>query len=378
MILNKEQINQLYILAEQLAGIIYSSNLYKELQSQKQELELTLIELRSTQAQLVEAEKSAALGQLISGVAHEINNPLAAIRSSAEILEMDQEKFLEEIPTFFQNTSPKTLATFLDLQKISDNNKRAQTSKEERQRKKKILASFENHPFSSASKREEISELLAELWLEESFTDLISIFSEDDVLQILKYLSLVSIQKNSLKNIKLSTEKSARVIFSLRKYLKTEIRGTQREISISELIDSSLSVYSNYTRGIITLEKKYSIQPILSCVVDEVQQVFKNIIFNAIQSMYSSEQKILRIHIDSVQTSKGNFYKISFEDTGHGVEIDIKHKLFTPFFTTKSRGEGIGLGLFVSKTIMEEHGGFLEYEDLGGSTSFALFFPSHS
>jgi C4-dicarboxylate-specific signal transduction histidine kinase len=90
MILSKEQINQLSILAEQLAGIIYSSNLYKELQSQKQQLETTLSELRSTQEQLVEAERSAALGQLISGVAHEINNPLAAIQSSAEILEMDQ------------------------------------------------------------------------------------------------------------------------------------------------------------------------------------------------------------------------------------------------------------------------------------------------
>ncbi len=374
MNLTKEQINQLSILAEQLAGIIYSSNLYQELQSQKQELESTLSELRTTQAQLVEAEKSAALGQLISGVAHEINNPLAAIRSSAEILEMDQEKFLEEIPFFFQRKAPEFLATFLELQKISDRKKRAQTTKEERQRKKMVFSKLDSYPFSSPNAREEISDLIAELWLEEDFTKLISTFSEENVLQILKYLSLSSVQKNSLKNIKLSTEKSARVIFSLRKYLKTEIRGTPRLINIADLIESSLNVYDNYIRGIVTIEKNYSIQPSITCVVDEVQQVFKNLIFNAIQAMYQSDPKILTIQIDPIEESQYSFFLVSFQDTGKGIDPNAEKHLFTPFYTTKSRGEGIGLGLYVSKAIMEEHGGRLEYEKLVSYTSFTLYF----
>ena len=89
-------------------------------------MEFTLTELRTTQDQLIEVEKSAALGQLISGVAHEINNPLAAIRSSAEILEMDQAKLLEEIPRFFQKNSSETLEIFIELQKKSEINKKIQ------------------------------------------------------------------------------------------------------------------------------------------------------------------------------------------------------------------------------------------------------------
>jgi predicted ATPase/GAF domain-containing protein len=378
MNLTKEQINQLSILAEQLAGIIYSSNLYQELQSQKQELESTLSELRTTQAQLVEAEKSAALGQLISGVAHEINNPLAAIRSSAEILEMDQEKFLEEIPFFFQRKAPEFLASFLELQKISDRKKRAQTTKEERQRKKMVFSKLDSFSFSSPNAREEISDLIAELWLEEDCTKLISTFSEENVLQILKYLSLSSVQKNSLKNIKLSTEKSARVIFSLRKYLKTEIRGTPRIVNIADLIESSLNVYDNYIRGIVTIEKNYSIQPSITCVVDEVQQVFKNLIFNAIQAMYQSETKILTIQIDPIEESQNSFCLVSFQDTGKGIDPNAEKHLFTPFYTTKSRGEGIGLGLYVSKAIMEEHGGRLEYMKIENKTTFRLHFCTDS
>ncbi len=362
LIITKEEINQLSILAEQLAGIIYSSNLYKELQSQKQKLETTLTELRNTQAQLVEAEKSAALGQLISGVAHEINNPLAAIRSCAEILQMDQSKLLEELPRFFQGNTSETLETFLDLQKKSEENKKYLPSREERQRKKKVYSIMENFPFENGPLKEPIIESLTELWLEEYYTSLKEKFSETEIFQILKYVSLFSVQKNSLRNIQLSTEKSARVIFSLRKYLKTEIRGTPREISLSELIDKSLNVYNNYLQGIVSVEKNIQSEFKIYCVVDEIQQVFKNIIFNAIQAMYTSPEKVLRINLDSFRKQDSTHLSIRFEDTGTGIAEELHSKLFLPFFTTKSRGEGIGLGLHVSRIIMEEHRGKIRYE----------------
>jgi predicted ATPase/C4-dicarboxylate-specific signal transduction histidine kinase len=371
---SKEEISQLSILAEQLAGIIYSSNLYKEIQTQKQQLEITLTELRDTQAQLVEAERSAALGQLISGVAHEINNPLAAIRSSAETLEMDQAKLLEEIPRFFQKNTTETLETFLDLQKKSEKNKKHLTSREERQRKKKVYAYLENHTFENESLKEKLIEYLTELWLEEYYISLRDTFSEAEILQILKYVSLFSVQKNSLRNIQLSTEKSARVIFSLRKYLKTEIRGTPREISLSELIDKSLSVYNNYIQGIVTIEKNISPEYKIFCVVDEIQQVFKNIIFNAIQAMYTSPEKTFRITCNSSNEKVQSSLSIYFEDTGSGIANEHLPKLFTPFFTTKSKGEGIGLGLYVSKMIVEEHGGNLKYEKREVGSKFVVEF----
>jgi histidine kinase len=370
--LTKEQINQLSILAEQLAGIIYSSNLYQELQSQKQQLESTLTELRTTQVQLVEAEKSAALGQLISGVAHEINNPLAAIRSSAEILEMDQARILEDLPKFFQSASPETLSLFLELQAQSSKNKKYLPSREERQRKKKIRSTFETIPFDNPMVKEEIIDLVSELFLEDSYFKMIEQFSGLESLQILQIVSLFSTQKNALKNIRLSTEKSARVIFSLRKYLGTDIKGTPREIRISELIESSLRTYDNYIQGIMVVEKDYAEDGNLICVVDEIQQVLKNLVFNAVQSMYTSPIKKLRIVVQKVNTEFGEKRKISLEDSGVGVGEDVVQNLFTPFFTTKSRGEGIGLGLYVSKKIVEEHGGKLVYEKMEGGSRFVV------
>jgi C4-dicarboxylate-specific signal transduction histidine kinase len=375
LIVSKEQISQLSILAEQLAGIIYSSNLYKELQSQKQQLEITLTELRSTQEQLVEAERSAALGQLISGVAHEINNPLAAIRSSAETLEMDQSKILQEIPSFFQKNPQATLEFFLYLLAESEKNQMHLPSREERKRKKEVFSKMEGTSFKDPSLKDKTIELLTELWLDGLYPSFREQFSEETILQILKYISLSSIQKNALKNIKLSTEKSSRVIFSLRKYLKTEIRGTPRDITISEMIDRSLSVYNNYIQGIVTVNKEVNFNPTISCVVDEMLQVFKNLIFNAIQSMYLSENKILNIQIESYTIKDKSHIKISFEDSGHGIESTLVDKLFTPFFTTKARGEGIGLGLYVSKSITEEHYGKLKYEPMDMGSKFIVLFP---
>jgi C4-dicarboxylate-specific signal transduction histidine kinase len=375
LILSKEQINQLSILAEQLAGIIYSSNLYKELQSQKLQLETTLTELRSTQEQLVEAEKSAALGQLISGVAHEINNPLAAIQSSAEILEMDQERILEELPIFFQENPRETLNFFFQLLSESKKNQKYLPSREERKRKKNVISKMEAISFKDPSLKDQTIELLTELWLDDLYPSFKEQFSEEIVLQILRYISLFSIQKNSLKNIKLSTEKSSRVIFSLRKYLKTEIRGTPRYITVTEMIDKSLSVYNNYLQGIVTVIKEVNFNPTIHCVVDEMLQVFKNIIFNAIQSMYLSNTKILKIQLESFNSKDSKYIYISFEDTGNGIDSSLVDKLFTPFFTTKARGEGIGLGLYVSKCITEEHGGKLEYKHLDMGSKFTILFP---
>ena len=373
LILTKEQINQLSILSEQFAGIIYSSNLYQELQSQKLHLESTLTELRTTQAQLVEAEKSAALGQLISGVAHEINNPLAAIRSSAEILEMDQARILEDIPIFFQSASPEKLSLFLELQTLSSKNRRYLPSREERQRKKQIRTTFETIPFESPRVKEDTIQFISELFLEESYPKLLERFTETEALQILQMLSLFSTQKNALKNIRLSTEKSARVIFSLRKFLGTDIKGTPRQIRISDLLETSLRTYDNYIQGIVQVEKDLSGDTEIVCVVDEIQQVLKNLIFNAIQSMYASPLKKLRIVVQKVDTESGEKRKISIEDSGLGVGEDVVQKLFTPFFTTKSRGEGIGLGLYVSKLIVEEHGGRSEYEAMEGGSRFVVW-----
>jgi signal transduction histidine kinase len=337
------------------------------------EVEKAHRELQATQAQLVEAEKSAALGQLISGVAHEINNPLAAIRSSAEILEMDQSRILDDIPKFFQSASQEKLSLFLELQTESSQNRRYLPSREERQRKKQIRSTFESIPFESSTIKEDTIELISELFLEESYPKLNERFTETEALQILQMLSLFSTQKNALKNIRLSTEKSARVIFSLRKFLGTEIKGTPRGIRISDLLETSLRTYDNYIQGIVQVEKDLSGDTEIVCVVDEIQQVLKNLIFNAIQSMYASPLKKLKIVVQKVDTEPSEKRKISIEDSGMGVGEDVVQKLFTPFFTTKSRGEGIGLGLYVSKLIVEEHGGRLEYEALEGGSRFSVW-----
>jgi signal transduction histidine kinase len=91
--------------------------------------------------------------------------------------------------------------------------------------------------------------------------------------------------------------------------------------------------------------------------------------------MYTSNEKVVQINSQEFTENSKSYLQVSIEDTGTGIPKDVVHKLFTPFFTTKSRGEGIGLGLFISKTILEEHGGSLEYESLEIGSRFILRIP---
>lgn len=350
------------------------SILNQDLESQKRELEFILSELRNTQAQLVEAEKSAALGQLISGVAHEINNPLAAIRSGAEILEMDVQRVIGEVPEFFRNLDLESLSFFRKLQSLSLENKKIRSTREERLKKKKIMSEFENYEFSSPEIMEKMVETLCELNLESYYPELKERFGEDGSTTFLNYISLFHTFIHTLGNIKVSTEKSSRVIFSLRKYLGTEIRGSKQRRNISDLLESSLRVYNSYIQSGLTLEKEFGDHSSVECIVDEVQQVFKNIIFNAIQSMYSTGEKVLRISTFSGRNDEP-YSTIIIEDTGHGINRDIQNKIFTPFFTTKPRGEGIGLGLYISRLILMEHGGDISFEGKERGTRFIIRLP---
>ena len=106
----------------------------------------------------------------------------------------------------------------------------------------------------------------------------------------------------------------------------------------------------------------------------QLQQVFTNLVLNAIQSMPDGGKLTIHSSLD-----KGEWVKVSLQDTGCGIAPENMEKLFTPFFTTKELGEGVGLGLAVSYGIIERHGGIIEvHSEMGKGSTFTVHLPAYS
>lgn len=376
---------------EQLVALI-ANPLYQSLQKQK--IEKAYRDLQETQNQLMEAEKMASLGQLVGGIAHEINNPIAVIRSHAELLGFNNRSTLKEIPLFIDSLETDEKIIFFDIVDRSLQNREFLNTKEERKRRKDI-----NKLLSTKIENLELSRSISELLVSLRFTEIHESYVHTlGAEKFHKFLSMAEIfknQSNSLSSIEIAVEKASRVIFALRSYMNTQLYGSTKEVNISDELDKAIHVYDNYVVGKIEVIKNYPQELHYTCSSENLLQVWKNIIFNSIQSMYHTDKKLiisiennlflptnLKSYRSSVVVGDSIFQKIAkswniitVKDSGVGIQNELQDKVFHPFFTTKSLGEGIGLGLYTCKKIVHDHGGAIFFKSGVDGSEFIVTLP---
>ena len=269
------------------------------------ELEAAINKLRTTQAQLVQNEKMVSLGQLVAGVAHEINNPVSFIHGNlnpARNYTLD----LLELIKFYQHYCP-------------------------------------NPPAQVLEKIEEIDlDYIAE--------DFPKLFN----------------------SMQVGTERIVEIVKSLRNFSRLD-ESAGKSVNIHEGIDSTLMILQNRLKshsshGEIQIVKDYQVLPQIECFPGELNQVFMNILINAIDALEERDKQRpidecdrhpSTIAIRSYQAAAG-FVAVSIADNGRGIPESVRSRLFDPFFTTKPVGKGTGLGLSISHSIIvDRHGGRL-------------------
>jgi signal transduction histidine kinase len=191
---------------------------------------------------------------------------------------------------------------------------------------------------------------------------------------VLENIRLFVTEFRSLKYIDISVQKTSKVIFVLRKYLSTDIKGERKFISINEQIDKVLELYDNYIYDNIKIEKSFADDTTLNCIADDLIQVWRNLILNSIQSMQSTDKNLIII-TKRISENEKEIIQITITDSGIGIEENNFSNIFKPFYTTKPIGEGIGLGLYTCKTIVEEHGGSIEFQSEKNNTTFMIKLP---
>jgi PAS domain S-box-containing protein len=297
-----------------------------QLRQQAQELEKTLCELQSAQTQLIQSEKMSSLGLLVAGVAHEINNPLSFIFGNLTYAE----EYIKDL---------------LKLLRLYQ----------------------ENYP----QPKEEI----------QNFTQLIEIdFLTTDLLLL-------------LNSMKVGTNRICEIVLSLRTFSRLDEDG-MKAVDIHEGLDTTLMILQNRLkangqRKDIQVIKQYSNLPLVECYPGQLNQVFMNILTNAIdaleesfannfQSMTDEERQLasleIRIHTKIISD---NQVTIHIADNGPGIPESVQKRIFDPFFTTKPVGKGTGMGLSISYQIVtERHGGSLKFiSQPGQGTEFLVTIP---
>jgi two-component system NtrC family sensor kinase len=287
--------------------LVKEQNIYleKEVESRTYELKQTnvqlsdaLTNLKDTQTQLVEAEKMASLGQLTAGIAHEINNPINFVKSNINPLRLDVKDLME------------VLNAYDELHELKDHNtfKQKLTAIEE-------LKEDMDVPFI----RQEIDSLI------------------------------IGIEEGA--------ERTAEIVRGLRTFSRID-EAALKTVNLHDGILSTLVLLKNNIPYNIKLIKEFNANAEVECFPGKVNQVFMNIITNAIQAIKAKAEKTGEEAITiATRDTEDDQMEISIKDTGPGMTEEVKHRIFEPFFTTKDVGEGTGLGMAIVFKIIQKHAG---------------------
>lgn len=268
--------------------------------------------LTEHQAHLVQSEKMAHLGQLAAGVAHEINNPLGFIGCNLSTLGEYSKAFIKI----------SSLATSLTLAKQNE---------------------------------KEIKDIISEI---------ACVLEEEDINFICNDIDqLIQESKEGINRV-------SDIVKNLKSFARVD-EAKFKEADINEGIESTLKLVWNEIKYKCDLEKSLKPLPMIYCCPGQLNQVFINILVNAVQSI-TDKGKIF-ISTDLID----KHIEINIRDTGKGISKENLDKLFTPFFTTKKEGEGTGLGLSISYGIIKNHGGTIDVNSIvNEGTTFTIKLPT--
>jgi len=338
----------------------------QELQQKNQELSNTLQQLRATQAELIQSEKMAALGQLVAGIAHEINTPLGAIRSSIENIAEFLADTLQDLPEFFRQLPSDRYAEFLNLIERSNQAKDGFSSKEKRQFKRQLTRELEASEVPNA---DTIADTLVDLGIYQEIAPFISLIRDQTGKDILKMAYQINSLNKSTSTIITATDRAAKMVFALRTYARYDAAAQKVEASITDGIETVLTLYYNQLKHGVEVQRNFTEVPPILCYPDELNQVWTNLIHNALQAMEHRGT----LKIDVAQTAHA--VVVSITDSGKGIPPEVMPKIFDPFFTTKPAGEGSGLGLDIVQKIVKKHQGSITVDSIPGKTTFAISLP---
>lgn len=275
-------------------------------------------QLKTSQAQLVQSEKMASLGQMVAGVAHEINTPLGYVRNNVEVM---------------RDVFGQMMQAVQESERLTD-----------------LLIHGEPDENALSQQMVVCSTLIGNLRDSQMMEDTHALFP--DTLY--------------------GTEQIRDLVVNLRNFSRLD-QAKLAEISLNDCLDQTLVIANHVLKNKLQITKQYGAIPKVRCSPSQINQVLLNIMTNAAQAIEHDHGRLI-LKTDSTL----GWVHVSLQDNGKGMTPEVLAKIFDPFFTTKSVGQGTGLGLSISYQIVQAHGGHLRAGSQPGvGTRFVMSLPTH-
>ena len=318
-------------------------------------------------------EKLMALGKLSAGLAHELNNPAAAIVRSSESLQ----SHLGTVPDKFKrvmsmrvSNAEVDLVNDLLFSKIKKGIDKAESLMERTEREDELTDWLDDNGYGDCYA---LSETLAEYgFCASDLQHIRESLSQEAFPPVVEWIDNVLTTEKMVGEIKEASNRISKLVNSVKSYSHMDRAADMEPTNVHEGIHNTLTILNHKFKKnkVEIVEKLDNDLPRISAIPGELNQVWTNIMDNALDAM---EHEGGTLSIETVR--HGDNVNVSITDSGPGIPEEIKDRIFEPFFTTKDVGKGTGLGLETVQKIVQKHNGSIKLESEPGKTKFEFCFP---